>query len=52
MNDQLKERIENMISYYKAHSMVDFVNGDDQRLRNFVTDDFTELLEELEKELA
>lgn len=51
MSDELKERIEQLLSYYRAHSMVGFVNGEEQRLRNFVTDDFTHLLTALEKEL-
>ena len=51
MSNELKERIENLISYYKAHSMVKFANGDEERLKNFVTDDFSHLFTALEKEL-
>lgn len=51
MSNELKERIEQLISYYRAHSMEEFVNGDDLRLRHFVTDDFSHLLKALEKEL-
>lgn len=51
MSAELKERIENLISYYRAHSMEAFVKGDEERLKNFVTDDFTHLLTALEKEL-
>lgn len=51
MSNELKERIENLISYYEAHSMTDMVNGEDQRLKNFVTDDFSHLLKALGKEL-
>lgn len=51
MSNELKERIEQLISYYNAHSMTDFVNGTEERLKNFVVDDFTHLLTALEKEL-
>lgn len=51
MSDELKERIEQLISYYRAHSMEDFVKGDEERLQNFVIDDFKHLLKALEKEL-
>ncbi len=51
MSQELKERIENLISYYEQHDMEKMVNGEDQRLRNFVTDDFKHLLAKLEKEL-
>lgn len=51
MSDELKERIEQLISYYTAHDMVAFVEGDEMRLRHFVTDDFSHLLKALEKEL-
>ena len=51
MSDELKERIEQLISYYDNHSMEKFVEGDEMRLRHFVTDDFTHLLKALEKEL-
>lgn len=51
MSNELKERIENLISYYRQHSMTEFVHGDDERLKNFVTDDFTSLLKALEEEL-
>jgi hypothetical protein len=51
MSDELKERIEQLISYYNAHSMEAFIDGDDQRLKHFVTDDFSHLLTALEKEL-
>lgn len=50
MSDELKERIENLISYYDQHSMTDMVK-EDGRLRNFVTDDFAHLLKALAKEL-
>jgi hypothetical protein len=49
MNNELKEKIEQLVSYYNYHSMNDFVNGTDDRLRGFVVDDFTNLLKELEK---
>lgn len=51
MSDELKERVENLISYYRAHSMEKFVKGDEERLQNFVIDDFSHLLTALEKEL-
>jgi hypothetical protein len=51
MTNELKEQVEQLISYYNALSMVKMVNGNDDRLRNFVTDDFTHLLTALEKEL-
>ena len=51
MSNELKEQIENLISYYKNQSMEDIVAGDDERLRNFIADDFTKLLTALEKEL-
>lgn len=51
MSNELKDRIEQLISYYDTHSMVEFVDGDDQRLKHFVTDDFSHLLKALEKEL-
>lgn len=51
MSNELKERIENLISYYDAHSMQEFVDGDDERLKHFVTDDFSHLLKALGKEL-
>lgn len=51
MGADTKEAIEQLISYYKAHSMEKFVKGDDERLQNFVIDDFTKLLALLEKEL-
>lgn len=50
MSDELKERIENLISYYRQHQMTEMVK-EEGRLRNFVTDDFSHLLKELEKEL-
>lgn len=50
MSDELKERIENLISYYNNHSMVDMVEKGGT-LRGFVTDDFSHLLKALEKEL-
>ena len=52
MNNELKEKIEQLVSYYNYHSMNDFVNGTDDRLRGFVVDDFTNLLKELAKELC
>ena len=51
MSQELKERIENLINYYNQHSMADMVNGSEERLKNFVIDDFTHLLAKLEKEL-
>lgn len=51
MSDELKERIEQLVSYYNHHSMEAFVDGDEPRLKHFVTDDFTHLLKALEKEL-
>lgn len=51
MSNELKELIEQQISYYRQHSIQEFVHGSDQRLRNFVVDDYTKLLAELEKEL-
>lgn len=51
MSIETKEMVNNLISYYRAHSMVKFVEGDEQRLKHFVTDDFTKLLAHLESEL-
>ena len=51
MSAELKERIEQLISYYDAHDMEAWIDGDDLRLRHFVTDDFSHLLTALEKEL-
>lgn len=51
MSDELKERIENLASYYQHCSMEKMVKGKDERLQNFVIDDFTQLLKNLEKEL-
>jgi hypothetical protein len=51
MNPETKEAIDNMISYYRAHSIEKFVKGDEERLQNFVIEDFTKLLALLEKEL-
>lgn len=51
MSDEAKEEIEQLISYYNAHSIEKFVKGDEERLQNFVIDDFTKLLALLEKEL-
>lgn len=47
MSAENQETIENMISYYRAHSIEKFVKGD-ERLQNFVIDDFSKLLELLE----
>lgn len=51
MSDELKEMTENLISYYHTHSMENFVKGKDERLQNFVIDDFTKLLTALEKDI-
>lgn len=51
MSNELKEKISNLVSYYNYHSIDKFVNGNDERLKQFVVDDFTELLELLSKEL-
>ncbi len=51
MSNELKEKISNLVSYYNYHSMGKFVNGNDETLKQFVVDDFTELLELLSKEL-
>lgn len=51
MSTELKELIENTISYYGHHSMQAFVDGE-EHLKHFVTDDFTHLLEALGKELV
>lgn len=50
MTNETKEAIEQMISYYRAHTVEKFVKGE-ERLQNFVIDDFTKLLAMLEKEL-
>lgn len=47
MNNELKEKIEQLVSYYKHHDMYKMI--DDDNLRGFVVDDFTNLLKELEK---
>jgi len=52
VSDELKEMIQETISYYDNHRMSDFVHGNDERLKNFLVDDFTKLLEALGKELA
>lgn len=52
MNNELKEKIEQLVSYYNYHSINAFVNSTDDRLRGFVADDFTNLLNELAKELC
>ena len=46
-----KEAITQLISYYNHHSIEQFVKGDDERLQNFVIEDFTKLLKLLEKEV-
>lgn len=51
MSDELKEKVEQLISYYDHHSMSDFVHGNDERLKNFVIDDFNGLLNDLSNEL-
>lgn len=51
MSNELKEKISNLVSYYDYHSIDSFVNGNDEALKQFVVDDFTELLELLSKEL-
>ncbi len=50
MSEELKERIQNLVSYYDNHSMVEMVEKGGT-LRGFVTDDFSHLLKALEKEL-
>lgn len=52
MSDELKEKIGNMVSYYRHHSMIEMVKGESERLQNFVLDDFAELLTNLEKEIG
>lgn len=47
MNNELKEKIEQLVSYYNHHDMYNMV--DSERLRGFVVDDFTNLLNELKK---
>lgn len=51
MSNELKEKVENLVNYYGYHSMGKFVNGNDETLKQFVVDDFTELLALLQKEL-
>lgn len=51
MSNEAKEEIEQLISYYRVHSIEKFVKGDEERLQNFVIDDFTKLLALLEKEI-
>jgi hypothetical protein len=52
MSNELSELIQETISYYSYHNMVDFVDGSDERLKHFVTDDFSKLLSALDKEYA
>lgn len=52
MTDSLKEQVQDLLSYYSRFSMEAWIDGDDERLKHFVTDDFTNLLTALEKELV
>lgn len=47
MSDELKERIENLISYYDQHGIEEMI----EKRPGFVVDDFSHLLKALEKEL-
>lgn len=51
MSNELKEQIEQLVSYYKVHSMENLVKDNDERFLHFIVDDFTNLLTALEKEL-
>ena len=51
MKQETKDEVERLISYYNQHSIDKFVNGDNERLRNFVVEDFERLLEVLEQEV-
>lgn len=51
MKAKTKELIEQLTSYYEAHPIENFVKGSDERLQNFVVDDFSGLLVQLNKEL-
>lgn len=49
MDQELIEKIEQLVSYYHHHSIEKFVKGREERLQNFVIDDFTGLLSALEQ---
>lgn len=51
LSETTKEMIEDLISYYDNHRIENFVYGKEDRLRNFVIDDFTELLKILKQEM-
>jgi len=51
MSEGLVEHIEQLISYYRQHSMSVWVHGAEDRLKSFVVEDFTKLLEKLEDEI-
>ena len=51
MSNELKELIEMRVSYYNHHSPEAMIKSGDERLQNFVIDDFRELLSKLENEL-
>jgi hypothetical protein len=45
MNEDTKEVIQNLIYYYDHHGIDKFVRGEEDRLKGFVIDDFTKLLD-------
>lgn len=47
MSNELKERIENLISYYDHHGIENMI----EKKPGFVADDFKHLLKALEKEM-
>ena len=51
MTTGLKELVQNLVHYYDAHGINNFVFSDDARLKGFVADDFSKLLNELRKGL-
>jgi hypothetical protein len=45
MDEKTKDAIQNLIYYYDHHGIEKIVRGDEERLKGFVIDDFTKLLD-------